>query len=386
MFGKRFKLFKLFGFPVYADLSWLVIVFLVTWSLGVGLFPRWFPDLSANAYWIMAIVGALGLFAAIVLHELAHARVAQHYGMPMKGITLFIFGGVAEMEEQSPSPKSELLVAVAGPAASIVIGAVCLGVYVIGTAARWPVEVTGIFGYLAFINAILVAFNLIPAFPLDGGRVLRAALWKWKNNVRWATNIASQVGSGFGIALFILGVVSLLAGNLIGGLWWILIGLFVRSAAKMSYQQLQIRRALQGEPVKRFMGTTPATVSRTTSVAHLVEDYVYRYHFKMFPVADNGALHGCVTTKEIKDVPREEWDRRTVAEIAKPCSAENTIAPDEDAVKALAKMQRGGASRLMVVDRGELVGVLTLKDLLRFISMKLDLEDDETARPALMGR
>jgi Zn-dependent protease/CBS domain-containing protein len=382
MFGRRFELFKLFGFPVRVDLSWLVIAVLVTWSLAAGLFPAWYPDRSATMYWLMGVVGALGLFASIVVHEFAHALVARRQGMPMRGITLFIFGGVAEMQDQPPSARAEFLVSIAGPLVSMVIASVCFGLSTVAQYAGWPTELTGIFAYLAFINAVLVAFNLLPAFPLDGGRVLRSALWKWKGRLSWATRVSSEVGSGFGTALFILGLVSILGGSFVGGVWWILIGLFLRSAAKTSYQQLQIRQALEGEPVERFMGDSPVTVSPTASVAALVNDYVYRHHHKLYPVTDNGELRGCVSTEEIKAVPRAEWEDKTVDEIALPCTRDNTVQPDTDAVEALAKMRRTGRSRLMVVDDGQLVGMLTLKDLLSFISFKIDLED-ETARPLL---
>jgi CBS domain-containing protein len=189
--------------------------------------------------------------------------------------------------------------------------------------------------------------------------------------------VTSTIGSGFGLALILLGVVSVIQGNFVGGMWQFLIGLFLRNAAQMSYQQLLLRRALEGERVARFMQTEPVTVSRSLSVRELVEDYVYKHHFKMFPVVDDGRIVGCVTTRQIKELPREEWDRQTVGALAEACSGENTVAPESDAMEAMTKMSRGGASRLLVVDGGRLVGVLALKDLLRFLSLKVELEGDK---------
>ncbi len=258
MFGRRFKLFRLFGFEVAIDPSWLVIAVLVTWSLAEGLFPQYFPDYGAAARWTMGAVGAMGLFTSIVLHELAHSLVARRYGVHMKGITLFIFGGVAEMGEEPPSPEAELMIAIAGPILSLLLG----GTIVVIAVAPWPGAVRGVLLYLGFMNVALVVFNMVPAFPLDGGRALRSLLWSWKSNLRWATRVTSRLGSWFGTGLIILAVVSVLTGNFIGGVWWFLLGMFLRGAAQMSYRQLVVRRALEGEPVRRFI-SSPARKPRS---------------------------------------------------------------------------------------------------------------------------
>jgi CBS domain-containing protein len=215
----------------------------------------------------------------------------------------------------------------------------------------------------------------LPAFPLDGGRVLRSILWGMKDNLRWATRIASGIGSAFGIALILFGALSVFMGNLIGGVWWVLIGMFMRSASQMSYQQLIVRRSLEGEKVRRFMVSDPVTVSLSISVEDLVEDYVYKYHFKMFPVVEDGKLLGCVTLNQVKEIPREERHKHNVRGLAKSCTKENTIGPDEDAMKALAIMNKAKSSRLMVVEGDRLLGVIALKDMLEFLSLKVDLED-----------
>ena len=381
MFGKGFRLFTLLGFEVRADFSWLFIVLLVTWSLAVGLFPGYYPGLPAATHWLMGLAGAAGLFAAIVFHELSHSLVARRYGLPMRGITLFVFGGVAHMEEEPESPRTEFLMAIAGPLASVLFGAAAWGVLAAGR-GRWSVPVAGVLGYLWTVNWLLAAFNLVPAFPLDGGRVLRAALWSWMKNLRKATRISTFIGTAFAFLLIAAGFYSLFRGSAIGGIWWILIGLFLRNASQASYQRLVMMDALRGEPVRRFMKEEVVTAPGDMSLEDLVEKYVYQYHHKMYPVVNEGALEGCVSTREIRQFPREEWRRHSVAEVATSCSEANTIGPDEDASRALSRMHRSGNSRLMVVDQGRLLGILSLKDLLRFLNLKIDLEGaDDRDRP-----
>src|SRR6056297_3376601 len=286
MITKRFKIFSLLGFPIYLDLSWFAIVILISWSLATSVFPSQVEGLTATAYWTMGVLGALGLFASILAHELGHAVVARRFELPMRGITLFIFGGVAEMTKEPPSAKAEFFVAIAGPIVSVLISAGCFAVVALGGSAM-PPSAAAVISYLALINAVVVAFNLIPAFPLDGGRVLRSILWHVKGNLRWATRISSSIGSGFGLVLILLGLLSLLSGSLFAAIWQFLIGMFLRNAAQMSYQQVLMRRALEGEPVSRFMRTSVVDVSPTMTLDQLVDNYVYRYHHKMYPVTEN---------------------------------------------------------------------------------------------------
>jgi len=375
MFGKGIKLIKLFGFEVKIDFSWLLLGLLITWTLAQGVFPRFYEGLSTTTYWLMGVAGALGLLVSIVFHELWHSLIARKFGLPMKSITLFVFGGVAEMNEEPPSPKAEFFMAVAGPISSIVLGLGLLGITFLGDSAGWPRSVTGVFNYLAILNLILAGFNLIPAFPLDGGRVLRSILWGWKDNLKWATQLSSKIGGAFGIALIILGVIEVVTGNFIGGIWMALIGLFIRGASRSAYQQMLLRQSLEGEKVSRFMKSEPVTVSPSLSVEDLVEDYIYKHHYKMYPVVDKGKLAGCVTINQVKDIPRQERDQHTVKELAQSCSGKNTISPDQDAMKALSAMKKNNVSRLMVVDDGQLKGVISLKDMMGLLSMKIDLGD-----------
>jgi Zn-dependent protease len=244
MFGRGIKLFNLMGFEVRLHSSWFILGALVVFSLAGGFFPYRFPGYSQADYWWMAIAGAVGLLLSIVVHEFAHSVVARRFGIPMRGITLFIFGGVAEMGDEPPSAKSEFLMAIAGPLTSFAVAGcsyiVARVLSVSGAAAIAPV-----FAYLAWINGLLGLFNLIPAYPLDGGRVLRSAVWAKKRDIVAATRIASRIGSGFGILLMLLGVWTAFQGSMVSGIWWILIGMFVRNASVTSYRQVLYREAMQ---------------------------------------------------------------------------------------------------------------------------------------------
>jgi Zn-dependent protease len=377
MFGRPVSLFKIFGFEIKVDISWLILAALVTWSLASGLFPEYYKDLPRTYYWWMGAAGAAGLFLSIVFHELAHSLVARNYGISMKGITLFIFGGVAEMEDDPPNPRTEFFMAIVGPLSSAAISLFLFLIIFLGKDRSWPVTINGVLAYLAWLNIVLAVFNLVPAFPLDGGRVLRSALWNWKKNLRWATAIAAKVGSGLGITLIILGVVSIFMGNFVGGLWWFMIGLFIRSAAQRSYQQLLARGLFHSKKVKDLMVKNPLTVPRSISLTEFVNEYVYKHHFQMYPVLSLGRLAGCISVNQVASIPHEEWSMQTVGAIAMPCNEGTTVGPEEDANKALEVMNRTGTGRLMVVDGDQLVGIIALKDMLTLLSLKMELNDLE---------
>ncbi|HYZ85348.1 MAG TPA: site-2 protease family protein [Bryobacteraceae bacterium] len=374
MFRQRLTLFRLLGFDVRVDASWLILAALITWSLAVGYFPHVYPDLPQSDFWWMGIAGAIGLFASIVFHELSHSLVARRFGIPITGITLFIFGGLAEMDEEPASPKAELMMALAGPFASVILGGFLYSL-ARATGDSWPVPLTAVLAYLGWINLVLAVFNLIPAFPLDGGRVLRAIVWRWKADLRSATRIAAFAGEMFALLLMAVAVIQLFFGNLIGAIWLFLIGMFLSGASRASYEQVVLRTTLQGEPVRRFMNTAPIAVAPAITIQEFVDQYVYQYHHKMFPVVlASRWLMGYVTTAEVKSVPREQWNERIVRDIFRPVSAENTVGTETDAVTAMTLMSRGGNTRLMVVEGDRLVGIVTLRDLLDFLTTKLDLE------------
>jgi len=370
MFTKRITLIHAFGFPIRIDLSWLFIAFLVSWSLSANYFPHQLPGFSGSTYWTMGILGMLGLFLSVLLHELGHALVARRFGMKMDGITLFIFGGVAEMSSDPPSPKVEFWVAVGGPAVSLVLA---IGLTAM-TNLDWPDTVSEVIRYLGFINGVLLVFNMVPAFPLDGGRVLRSLLWAIWNSLRRATRIVSIIGSIFGWFLITLGMIHLLSGLLVSAIWWTLLGFFVISAANMSYQQVLIRKLLEGQTVSRFMNREPVTVGPENTLDDIVEHYIYRHGYKFYPVMeDDGGLKGAITVGKIKEIPRDRWNMTAVREVMEPVSEENTIEPGADAIAALERMNKGRLSRLLVVRDNKLEGVLTLKDMMRFLGMKIEL-------------
>ena len=374
MFGRRIELGSVFGFAIRLDLSWFLVVVLMSWLFASSVFPDLYPGLTGPVYWLMGLGAALGLFASVVVHELAHALVARRFRLTIRGITLFIFGGVAEMESEPPTAEAEFLIAIAGPAASVFVAVGCLGVGAIGPFFGLPLPLTGILMLLAGLNLLLVGFNMIPAFPLDGGRVLRSVLWKFKADLRWATRITSSIGSGFGMFLIFIGILRLLSQDVVGALWTAMIGLFLRNAAKISYKQMLLRGSLEGETVRRFMHQDPVVVSRAMSVGELVESYVYRYHHKLFPVVDGDRLIGCVTTESIKGLPKSEWQRQSVSSVMQPCSIDTTVGPDASAAEAMARMSRTGRSRLMVIEGDQLLGTIALKDLLEFLALKVELE------------
>jgi len=378
MLERKMPLFTLFGFKVSIDITWFVLVVLITWSLAKGAFPHYFAGFSDKTYWWMGAAGALGLFISIIFHEFCHSLVARQFNLPMKGITLFIFGGVAEMDKEPENAKSEFYMAIVGPISSVVLAGVFFLLYTAGKAVNWPGPVNGVLVYLGWLNIILAGFNMVPAFPLDGGRVLRSILWYVKGDLRWATRISSRLGAAFGLFLMIMGVISFIGGNFIGGLWYFLIGMFIKNASQMSYRQLLVKNALMGEPISRFMAAEAVTVPSSITISDLVEDYFYKYHYKMFPVIDNDMLKGCITTKQIKELSKEQWATTKVSDIAQPCSEANAISPNIDSINAISLMNRTGNSRLMVVEGSKLLGVISLKDMLKFMSLKLDLESGES--------
>ena len=372
---RGFHLFTLFGFEVKLDLSWLLLALLISWSLGAGWYPARYPELSTHAYAWMGIATAIGVFFSIVFHEFSHSVVARYYGMPIRGITLFICGGVAEMEDEPPDPKSEFLMAIAGPISSFVLAALLWLAAAAAQGSAVPEPVSGVLSTLAVINFTVAVFNLAPAFPLDGGRVLRAALWHWRRSLHEATFISSRIGRGFGTALMILGVIGFVGGNLIGGMWWFLIGIFVRGAAGSAYQQLVLKDMVEGQPVRRFMRSDPVTVAPTLSIAAWVEDYVYRYHYKMYPVLDGAQLLGCVSVDSLEGIDRDAWSSTTVADVLEKRSESNTVDAGLDTMALLRNiLQPAGRSRFMVVEDDRLVGIIALKDLLELISLKLQIE------------
>jgi Zn-dependent protease len=380
MSDHSFQIFRPFGFSVRLDPSWFVVGTLVTWSLAVGVFPSRVPGLYPATYWMMGVAGALGLLASIVFHELCHALAGRHFGIHLRGIRLFIFGGVAEMLQEPPSPRAEFVVAAVGPLSSIALsGVTFLAATLLGhVLPRWA---EAILLYLAGINLVLALFNLIPAFPLDGGRLLRAALWQRQKSIRRATRITSRLGQAFGLILVGVGLISVIQGQWVSGVWWAMIGLFLRGAAEQAYRQVVVRRTLVGESVERLVSPDFPTLDPQSPLRDLMEGPLYRTQYELYPVVENGKLLGAVTRERVKLVPREKWDWTRVKDVIEPLTESNTISPDADAMSALLHMQAHHATCLIVAEEDRLAGVLTLGELVGFLSMRVELGSATSRAP-----
>ncbi len=375
MFGNTYTLFRFLGFEVRANVSWLFLAILVTWSLAAGFFPNAFPGLAPGTYWMLGLIGMIGLFFSILFHEFAHSLEARRRGLPISGITLFIFGGASEMIEEPPSPAAEFWIAIVGPLSSVLLAAIF---WLVGNgmeAAGAPAPAVGLVDYLALLNVILAVFNLLPAFPLDGGRVLRAGLWQWTGNIRSATRTASWGGRILGYVLIALGFLAIIEGGVISGIWWILIGMFLAASAKAAYERLVMHEDLKGRTVAAMMTRNPVTAPADMPVRAFVDDLLTHYTFDLFPVVQDDILIGCVGKEEVRHLPRDEWADTTVAAILKTCTPGTVVAMHEDAARALDRMQSVGTGRLLVVDGERLVGILVLKDLLHHLSLRRELGD-----------
>ena len=381
MFGRGVTLFRVFGFEIRVDLSFVLIAVLIGGSLASGYFPSVHEGLPASTYWLLGFFAVVGIFASIVLHELGHSLVARRFGMEMRGITLHLFGGAAELEEEPTSASAELLVAAAGPATSFALAGL-LRLAALATAglssSELPIEM--LLRYLSSLNLVLGIFNLLPAFPLDGGRILRAALWLKGGDHDRATRVAARIGAGLGFGLAALGVLQILGGRLGDGLWTVLIGFFIRSAAIASGLEAATRRMLGDATVARFMTPDPVTVPVAMALSDFVEEVVYRTRHDTYPVTDGaGRPRGLVAVGVLSTVAREAWPSTAVMEVADRIAAEETVAPEMPAIQALDRMRRSGRSRLLVVDEtGRLVGLLTLKDLLDTLTLKMQIEGEES--------
>jgi Zn-dependent protease len=369
--GRRIKLFKLLGFQVQIEWTWLFVAAWMTWSLASDVFPAQLGGLAAGAYWWMGTVGAIGFFASIVFHELWHSIIARRYGIAIDGITLFIFGGVAELREEPPSAKTEFLLALAGPASSALLGSALLGTREMAALTLGEGEVVTVLHYLMSLNFSLAVFNLLPAFPLDGGRMLRAAVWRWRRDLRWATQLAAWIGTLLGNLLLGVGTLLLFLGMLVQGLWMIVVGFYLRSISRQSYRQVAIRLALAGEQVERFMVADPITVRPELLLSELVQEYVDKYQQRMFPVVEGARLVGCVDADALDAVPKSQWMQRTVRDLTQACDTNDTITGGVDAMQALTQMSRTGRGRLIVIDGERLLGIVTLQDLLDFLARQL---------------
>jgi Zn-dependent protease len=373
MFSTRINLFSILGFRVSLDLSWFLLALLIVWSLARGYFPNTIEGLDPSVALYLGIAGALGLFVSIILHEFSHAVVARRFNIPIAGITLFIFGGVAEMEDEPPSAKSEFLMAIAGPIASFVLAGLFHAVAFVLPEASAEAPLRAVFEYLGLINMVLATFNLIPAFPLDGGRVFRAAVWWWTGDVTKATAMAAGTGRVLGTALMVLGVFFIITGNFIAGMWQALIGLFIIGAARSSEVHMVMKSVLQDIPVSRLMIADPVTVPADLPVQDMIENYFYRFGHKVFPVMRGDTLLGCVRLEDVARLSVEDRGRLSARHILSEGGLDRQVTPTSSVLTALEVMRKHNTSRLLVTTNGVLDGILTMRDIMNYVSVRQDI-------------
>jgi Zn-dependent protease/CBS domain-containing protein len=373
-----FPLFRVAGIQVRVDPSWLLIFLLIWWSLGAGYFPRTQPGTGALLSWAAGLLAALLFFLSLLIHELAHSLVARRAGLEVRTITLFLFGGAAEMTDEPADPVTEFRIAAVGPLASFALAAF------FGLAARLLPDATpqlllGVVQYLGWVNLALAVFNLLPGFPLDGGRMLRAVLWRRTGSLRRASRVATQAGKGLGLGLALLGGLQIFGGALVGGIWLVLIGLFARGLAESSYQSLILRQLLHDVAVEDVMVPEPVCVPPDLTLDRLIDEYVLGRGFRGFPVVENGRALGVISIDQLARVPAEARRARQVRDLMAPVDTTNCIAPDTPLLEALALMGRSGATRLLVLRPGsrERVGLLTQSGLTRFVELRRALGASE---------
>ncbi|MBS0169165.1 MAG: site-2 protease family protein [Nitrospira sp.] len=381
MQGPDWKIGHAFGIPIHVHASWLFVFFFVTWSLATGYLPDVLPGLSEPRYWGMGGVAALLLFVSVLLHELGHSLVALRYRIPITQITLFIFGGVAQMRKEPPHPLAEFLIAIAGPAVSFILAGLCLGVV---TLLEWIPSVAPMHGLVALgtllgmVNTQLGLFNLLPGFPLDGGRALRAGLWAWSKDYYRATSQAALVGLLFGVSFGLFGAL-LLVGGLSGttssslassGGWIVLLGAFLFSAARGSRKQAAIRSSLASVPVRELMVANVVALSPDMTVEEAVNQYFLPYGYGGFPVVQDGRLLGVVGVRDVQAVQNSLWAFRRVADIVQTSDDDMVVGPGVSAMQALERMLALGAERLVVVEDGQLLGLVTRASIGHFIEQR----------------
>lgn len=371
----------MFGIPIHVHASWLFVFFFMTWSLATGYLPDTLPGLSEPRYWAMGGVAALLLFASVLLHELGHSLVALRYRIPIGQITLFIFGGVAQMRKEPPHPRAEFLIAIAGPLVSFVLAGISLGS--VAVLESFPAEpslhgLMALGTLLGMVNTQLGLFNLLPGFPLDGGRALRAGLWAWSKDYYRATSQAALVGLLFGVTFGLFGallVVGALSGTTSSALassggWIVLLGAFLFTAARGSRKQAAIRASLASVPVRELMVGNVVALSPELSLEEAVNQYFLPYGYGGFPVVHEGRLVGVVAVRDIQSVKNSLWAYRRVSDIMQPSSDDMVVSPDLSAMQALEQMMAVGAERLVVVQDGELLGLVTRAAIGHFIEQR----------------
>jgi Zn-dependent protease len=364
MTRQNIPLGRILGIPVGLDYSWFLIFALFTWSLAESYYPAEFKNWPPLLYWFIGALTAIMLFVSVLLHELGHSVMALRYKMPVRSITLFIFGGVAQIGAEPPSAVAEFLIAIAGPAVSF---ALAVFFYAVQPAVTGIQPLLGLAKYLAYINLALVVFNLIPGFPLDGGRVFRAILWAVTKNMRRATLIAANVGRFFGFLFIFVGVWQVFSGNIGGGLWTAFIGWFLDNAASAQVHQVVFQGLLAGHKVSQAMSSHCATVPGDLTLQQLVDEHVLVGSHRCLLITRGQDAVGLMTLHRIKEVPRREWATTSAAEVMLPLEQLKRTDPDAELWTALQQMDRDGVNQLPVTRDNQVIGMLSREDVITFL-------------------
>ena len=364
------KLGKFMGIPVRIHYTlWLVFI-LIAWSLATSYMPQQYPGLGTFTYWTIGIMSAIILFASVLVHELSHSYVAKKNGLPIARITLFFFGGVSEMTEEPQDPKVEVKMAAAGPLMSFLIAAVLGGGWYVTRITNAPLVITAILGYGALINAILGVFNLIPAFPLDGGRVFRGSIWAKSGNLIGATRWATRISEVLSLLMMLGGFALIIFGDFVDGIWTVVLGWFIKSGAETSLRQTLIGETLAGVTVRDIMTKTVSTVPPDITVDQLVSDYFLVYHHEGYPVVRDGNLLGLVTLRSVRAIPKETRSSTRVDQAMMHGEPMIVVKSTLSALDAMHRMARERVGRLLVVEDGKLLGIVTRGDLMRTIQAR----------------
>src|ERR671910_3828421 len=372
MFGTSWRVGRIAGIEIRIDSSWAVIALLITYSMYRRTSVL-YPELSGGGAVALGIGATVLFFGSVLVHELAHAVVSQARGIRVQDITLFLFGGATRARVESRGPGDEFLIALVGPLTSALLAGLFGIVAGLGRDAL-STPLAGTFGYLAWTNLLLAAFNLVPGFPLDGGRLLRAALWKATGSLGRATQIASLSGQAVGWLLVAAGVAWLLAGDLAGGIWFAFIGWFLVQAARSSYQDLQLQQLLAGVEAEDVMAANLLRVPPELSLQDAVDDYFMRYDHSAFPVDEGGRTIGLLTLRGVRRVPRDQWPTRRGRGHMVPPGDPVVVAPNARMDGVLGKLQDGEANRVLVAQDDEVVGIITPSDLTRWLRRWRTLE------------
>jgi Zn-dependent protease/predicted transcriptional regulator len=373
MLKSSIRLFKIFGIEIRLDYSWFIIFALLIYYFGFGYFPSVLPGLNKGYIAIITLLTVLLFFFSILFHEVSHSIVAKRKGIPVSRISLFIFGGMSEIEKEPDKPITELLMSIAGPAASFVL-AIIFGIVWYFTRNIPSINISA--GYLALVNLVLGIFNLLPGYPLDGGRVLRSILWKAYNDLKKATFIASTVGRVIGFIMIAAGIYFIFTNNFLNGIWLAFIGWFLQSSAYASYRQLIFDTSIKGFKVKDMMNENIVTVDKNVTLDKLVNDYFMKYRFGRFPIVEGTAgekLIGLVSIHDIKTIPREEWGTTKAIDIVKPVEANEIIDSEAEANEALRKMVKYNLSHLVILSDKKIKGLITKADIMQFIQMYTEI-------------